>query len=70
MTAQGITVETEPVRRCREAHEAFAAGQTVGAQLARTDFFEYDLITGMVDTLGPQDMQVYGTQSRIDTVAY
>lgn len=70
MTVQGITVETECVRRCRERSEALVAGQAAVRDLARTDFYEYDLISAMVDGLGREDLEVYGQQSRIDTVAY
>ena len=42
MTVQGITVETEPVRRCREVREALAVGQSVGRALAQPTDEDWD----------------------------
>lgn len=42
MTVEQITVETETVRRCREAAEALADGQRVGRDLGQATDADWD----------------------------
>jgi hypothetical protein len=65
MTVQGITVESEAVRLCREAREAFAAGQRTGAQLsgAVTDSAEVtdaDWLYYLADTVRREQLRAAG----------
>lgn len=66
-TTPAITVETESVRRCREAREALDSGRATGRELARVDYFEYDLIGGMLAALAPGELAIYGEQSAVET---
>jgi hypothetical protein len=65
--ANPITVETEPVRRCREARERFEAGRAVGVELAAVTAGHTEIADAFLLDL-PADAP-YGTQTGQPTEA-